>query len=210
MNQYYVYQYVRDDGSPYYIGKGKGNRAYSKHASRKDTPDFRPKNVDKIIILFDNLPEEEAFEIEKKLITHYGIKMHGGILINLTLGGEGCSGYKHSQETLEKLSKYLCENHKFKNKSYEDIYGEHADMQKEKRRNTVIKYWENIDLENKKLRIKNMKSTLIEKSKYDISEIELIKQLYMNGKRVVDIHKDFPHFNKYYLYDLCKGRKRND
>lgn len=91
---YYVYQYLREDGSPYYIGKGKGRRATSRNRRTVAVP---PK--DRIEIVKDSLSEQEAFDLERQLIAQYGRKDLGtGILRNLTDGGEGTSGYKHTEE----------------------------------------------------------------------------------------------------------------
>ena len=46
-NCFYTYAYLREDKTPYYIGKGKGRRAFVKQ--KKEIP--RPKNIDRIIIL---------------------------------------------------------------------------------------------------------------------------------------------------------------
>jgi len=95
-NEYYVYFFLRQDGTPYYIGKGRGKRAY-----RKDAP---PE--DRILLVLQNLTEEQAFSNEKNFISWYGRKDTGtGILRNLTDGGEGVSGRKLSEETKNKIRK---------------------------------------------------------------------------------------------------------
>ena len=100
MNNYYVYTYLREDGTPYYVGKGKGNRAYKDNGRI-----FSPPAEDRIKIVLTNLTEEQAFVNERDFIAWYGRKDNNtGILRNLTDGGEGMSGYKHKPKTLEGFS----------------------------------------------------------------------------------------------------------
>jgi hypothetical protein len=104
MNDYYVYAYLREDGTPYYIGKGKNNRAYV----NTGRPASTPKDKNRIIKLFENLTEEESFLKEIEKIKEYGRKDNGtGILLNKTNGGEGMSGHIPSEETRQKRSKKL-------------------------------------------------------------------------------------------------------
>jgi hypothetical protein len=94
-NRFYTYAYLREDRTPYYIGKGKGNRAFIK--SRKSAKP--PKDITRIIFLKQNITEEEAFKHEKYMIAVLGRKDLGtGILRNLTDGGQGSSGAIRSEE----------------------------------------------------------------------------------------------------------------
>ena len=88
---FYVYTYLREDGTPYYVGKGSGERAYKKWGKGIKPP----KEESRIVIIEDNLDEQTAFKLEKELISKYGRKDLGtGILYNQTNGGDGSSGHK--------------------------------------------------------------------------------------------------------------------
>ena len=95
---YYTYAYLREDRTPYYIGKGKGDRINSKQRTIK-----LPKDKSRIIFLKKNLTEEEAFKHEIYMIDVFGRKDLGtGILHNRTGGGEGSSGTVMGEETRKK------------------------------------------------------------------------------------------------------------
>ena len=101
LQKFYTYAYLREDRTPYYIGKGKERRIYS--TNRRFKP---PKDKSRIIFLKQNLTEEESFRHEVYMIAVFGRKDLGtGILHNRTDGGEGSSGVVKSNETKEKLSK---------------------------------------------------------------------------------------------------------
>jgi hypothetical protein len=118
--RFYVYAFLRNKDSsagpkysPYYIGKGSGNRAWS-NTGRKTR---KPVDSTFIVLLRQNLTEEEAFRWEIFYINHYGrLDRNTGVLRNKTDGGEGVAGVdyanernnfygkKHSDATKNKLS----------------------------------------------------------------------------------------------------------
>jgi hypothetical protein len=113
--------WLREDGTPYYVGKGSGWRAYNKHKWHGNPP---PKGR---MIFYISIDESEAFENEIALIWYYGRTDLGtGILRNMTDGGEnppksrkgrrGCpstrKGLKlppRSEEVCSKISKTMSE-----------------------------------------------------------------------------------------------------
>lgn len=110
---YYVYAYLRNNNLPYYIGKGKNDRAWKKHKNVKT-----PKNLDKIVILEYNLTEIGALALERRMIKWYGRKIdNSGILLNRTEGGDGISGAKLCRTEEHRKNLSLSQKGKPKSKS---------------------------------------------------------------------------------------------
>ena len=102
---FYIYEHLRNDTKmPFYIGKGNGKRAFKTinrnalwHKVVSESNGFT------VNILINNIDEEFALLAERETINVY--KKRNISLVNLTSGGQGVSGLKHTEQTKLKFSK---------------------------------------------------------------------------------------------------------
>lgn len=105
---FYVYEHWRlDRDECFYVGKGRGNRAYSmkdrnRHHKAIVAKLSRIGSAFEVRIVASGLIESDAFDMEKERIRFW--RDAGVDLANMTDGGEGISGFHHSDETKRKLS----------------------------------------------------------------------------------------------------------
>lgn len=110
MEIFYVYRLL-SNGATFYIGKGKRTENYDRvnyhlnywihNKNKKLTNKIKKLNgVFDIEIVFESKNEQECLNLETQLILEIGRKN----LCNLTDGGEGVSGFNHSEETKQKIS----------------------------------------------------------------------------------------------------------
>jgi hypothetical protein len=100
-----VYRHIRTDlNIPFYIGIGKEvTRAYSKTHRNDHWNHIVGKTSYDVHILFDDVSYEFAKEKEREFIELYKRKEDGGILCNLTKGGDGVLGIRHTEEARKKM-----------------------------------------------------------------------------------------------------------
>lgn len=104
--KYNVYIHKKPNNEIFYVGIGSKKRAYCK----TNRSSFWKKTINKypnynIKIIYKNLTWDEACFKEINLIRLFGRKDLGlGTLVNMTDGGDGLVGYKHSTETKLKMS----------------------------------------------------------------------------------------------------------
>jgi hypothetical protein len=108
----YLYRHIRlDKNEPFYIGIGTSNeykRAYNFHNRSNHWKNVTHKTQYEVEIVLDNLTWEEACIKEIEFIKLYGRKdLNMGSLVNLTDGGEGFLGYKHTQNAKDIISQKL-------------------------------------------------------------------------------------------------------
>jgi len=100
----YLYRHIRlDKNEPFYIGIGSyPKRAYSNRDRNKYWKNIVNNFGYEVDIVLDDLTWEEACKKEKEFISLYGRFQFGGILCNMTDGGDGGFGVIVSEETKEK------------------------------------------------------------------------------------------------------------
>jgi len=222
MKEYYTYAYLREDGTPYYIGKGSGDRIYS--TNRRIPP---PKDKSRIIYLKQNLTEEAAFRHEIYMIAVFGRKDLGtGILHNRTDGGDGVSGWVPGEETRRKISeanKGRVYTEETRNKIGEAQKGNTNMLGKTlseetKRKLSEVSKGKTLSEEHKrKLSEVNKGKTLSEEHKRKLSEVNKGKLPWNNGKthseetkiKISETIKGKPHSeeSKRKQSEAIKGRK---
>ena len=98
---YYVYMHYRpNDTIPFNVGKGTGRRAYIKDSRNRWWHNIVNKHGGfDVKFAATDMSEEDSFWLEEHLIKTIGRRDLGtGPLVNMTNGGEGASGYKHTEE----------------------------------------------------------------------------------------------------------------
>ena len=99
---YLVYQHRKADTNEiFYVGKGKKRRSTQLYGRNQYWYRTVNKHGFYAEILVKDIDEEFALLIEKEAIDVY--KKRGIKLVNITDGGEGSSGYKHTEEHKVKL-----------------------------------------------------------------------------------------------------------
>lgn len=127
--------------------------------------------------------------------------------LNSTVGGEGCLGYKHSKEIKEKISQILKDGRSHKGKTYEEIYGDRINHEKEIRRISVKKSWDNLSEDEKKERTKKLQETTQRKSKYGIELVSEIKNKIKEGLTYKQFKELYPEVRQNFYYELKSGRR---
>jgi len=98
----YLYRHIRlDKNIPFYIGVGHDDRnyrrAYDVNLRNSYWKNIVSKTGFEVDILLDNLSSDEVYQKEIEFIRLYGRSNIGnGTLVNLTDGGNGTNGCKHS------------------------------------------------------------------------------------------------------------------
>ena len=190
-----IYKIINGINNKVYIGCTVTSleKRYHEHLYRCFKTDSKSKLYNSIkkygeenftIELIEDCDIEKIYEIEKKYIAQYDSFKNG---LNSTFGGEGCLGYVHSPEIRKKISKTIKEGNSHKGKTYEILYGENGETEKEIRRKSVKKHWDSLTEEDRIKRSEKMKESTRNRSNFTIDFIKELKTKLKLGIKIKEI-----------------------
>lgn len=156
------------------------------------------------IDLVDECDLSVIYETEKKYIQEFDSYNNG---LNSTYGGEGCLGYTHSPEIRKKISEGTKNGNSHKGKTYEELYGDRAEEEKMKRKNSVKLKWDSMDEDERNNRVKKTKDAIKNNSKYSQEIINEIKNKIKNGGKFSDIKKEYSNISNWFFYQIKNNKK---
>jgi group I intron endonuclease len=209
-----IYKITNKENGLIYIGCtiSSLDKRFKEHLSRCFTSNYKSKLYNSMkkygqenftIELIEECDFNLIYETEKKYIDQYNSYNNG---LNATIGGEGCLGYVHSPEMRVKISEAVKNGNSHKGKTYEELYGDKADEQREKRRLSVKNGWGSISDDEKEKRVNKAKETKQKNSKYGVELVKEIKQKIKEGLKVKQLKELYPQVRENFFYELKNGR----
>jgi len=210
-----IYKITNKENGLIYIGCTVNSleKRFGEHLSRCFTSEHKSKLYNSMkkygqenftIELIEECDLNVIYETEKKYIESYDSYDNG---LNSTIGGEGCLGYSHSPKMRVKISESLRNGNSHKGKTYEELYGDKADEQKEKRRLSVKKGWGLMSDEDKQNRIIKTTETLQKTSKYSVELVIDVKNRLKEGYKIKQLKELYPEVKDHFFYDIKNGRR---
>jgi group I intron endonuclease len=209
-----IYKIINKENGLIYIGCTINSleKRFYEHLYRCFKTDYKSKLYNSMkkygqenftIELIEECDLSVIYETEKKYIEQYDSYNNG---LNSTLGGEGCLGYIHSPEIRQKISENTKNGNSHKGKTYEELYGDKADEEREKRRMSVKKGWGSISDDEKEKRVNKAKETKQKNSKYGVELVKEIKEKIKEGLKVKQLKELYPQVRENFFYELKNGR----
>jgi group I intron endonuclease len=209
-----IYKITNKENGLIYIGCtiSSLDKRFKEHLSRCFTSNYKSKLYNSMkkygqdnftIELIEECDFNLIYEKEKKYIDQYNSYNNG---LNATIGGEGCLGYIHSPEIRVKISEAVKNGNSHKGKTYEELYGDKADEQREKRRLSVKNGWGTMSDDEKEKRVNKAKETKQKNSKYGVELVKDIKQKIKEGLKVKQLKEIYPQVRENFFYELKNGR----
>ena len=179
--KYCLYFHINKSNSiVFYVGIGNKKRPYSKRSRSQFLKNIVSKYDYLIEVIHSDLSLDEACELEKHYIKIFGrLDIGSGSLVNLTDGGEGSTGYKHSDETKAKIKEQWSKRRGFDlpenieeyqreyNRNYTKEYRKSEDVKEKYRESSRDRYHNMSDSEKEELRLKkkNYRDSLSDEKK---------------------------------------------